>query len=141
MGRIRKELHERFMNKIVINELSGCWEWQAAKNNIGYAFIRDGNKMRTAHRVSYELHKGDIPRGLCVCHSCDNPMCVNPDHLWLGTHKDNLTDMKLKGRAAYGSNFRGVTQRKETCPYCGKVAGTNMITRWHKERCKHKDKV
>lgn len=87
----------------------GCWPWQASTNAGGYGQIRlepEGNAIRgaktTAHRVAWLLTRGTIPDGLHVCHSCDNPSCVNPLHLWLGTHAENLSDMKAKGRAARG---------------------------------------
>ena len=89
--------------------------------------------MRTAHRVSYELNKGPIPQGMVVCHTCDNPKCVNPDHLWIGTMKDNWHDMKNKGRACVG-----IPQKPRACKHCGKVAPGNLITRHHDDNCKHK---
>ena len=93
-------LIERLLDKIIINEVTDCWEFQGGKNNIGYGMIRDEKRMRTAHRVSYEEHNNiKIPAGMCVCHTCDNPVCVNPAHLWLGTHKQNTKDMLSKGRA------------------------------------------
>lgn len=73
---------------------SGCIEWQGPLDRKGYGRISNG---KLAHRYAYMTEKGD-PRGLCVCHSCDNPKCVNPDHLWLGTQKDNLRDMYSKAR-------------------------------------------
>jgi hypothetical protein len=132
---------ERFENLYMHNHDNGCWEWLGGKNNIGYGMFRQGTKMRTAHRVSYELFNNTvIPKYMCVCHKCDNPKCVNPDHLWLGSHKDNSHDMINKGRAKFiGNNYRkGMKNPTATCKYCGITQGTNQIAKNHNEKCKHK---
>ena len=97
-GRPRLPLILRFMSKIRIDER--CWEWQGACDESGYGEIRMRPGKSKAHRVSYLLFKGAIPDGWCVLHHCDNPPCVNPRHLFLGTKQDNVIDMMNKGRHA-----------------------------------------
>ena len=87
----------RFWEKVEKTET--CWNWIAHKVGKGYGHFHSKGKEILAHRYSYELHKGKIAENLFVLHSCDNPSCVNPDHLWLGTKKDNRTDCESKGRA------------------------------------------
>lgn len=89
-----------------VTKTDTCWIWAGAKSDKRYGFFKIQNKMLKAHRLSYELHKGDIPEGVLVCHSCDNPPCVNPDHLFLGTHKTNAEDRMQKGR--HGDRYRGM---------------------------------
>lgn len=83
----------------------GCWLWPKP-NGDGYGKLIVGGKIRKAHRVAWEFFCGPIPEGLHVLHRCDVPLCVNPDHLFLGTHQDNMDDRKAKGREAsfVGSN-------------------------------------
>jgi hypothetical protein len=99
-----RPLEERFWEKVNKKSPEECWEWTAVKNLQGYGNIHIGSKTdgsyRTlvAHRVSWEMHYGPIPDGLCVLHRCDNPACVNPNHLSLGTQLENIQDMLNKGR-------------------------------------------
>jgi hypothetical protein len=82
---------------------NGCWEWCGYRGPQGYGQIgNEAGRPESAHRVSYRLRVGPIPPGVFVCHRCDNPPCVNPDHLFLGTPGDNVRDMLSKGREARG---------------------------------------
>ncbi len=90
-------LEERFWEKV--NKTEGCWLWTACVSGSGYGQIRLEGKMRQASGVSWMLEHGSMP-DLYVCHHCDNPLCVRPDHLFLGTQKDNAQDMIMKGRKA-----------------------------------------
>lgn len=99
-----KPIAERFAEKFKVNEENGCWEWTGSLDTGGYGMLRRSRerKMIAAHRLSYELHKGD-PGRFYVLHECDNPRCVNPEHLRLGTQQENMQDMQRRGRR------RGVT--------------------------------
>jgi hypothetical protein len=93
----------RFWQKVEKTET--CWNWIAGKHPSGHGQISVGGRKgrpQFAHRLSYEWEKGPVPDGLCVCHKCDNPSCVRPDHLFVGTRKDNLDDMRRKNRQARG---------------------------------------
>ena len=92
----------RFWDKVNIKGPDECWLWQAGKMPDGYGCFWMNNKNITTHRTVWELTYGPIPDGLLVCHHCDTPLCVNPKHLFLGTQKDNSTDMVLKGRSLKG---------------------------------------
>ena len=101
---------DRFMRYVDKAGPSGCWLWTGAKRNHGYGAMsvgskRDGTKRaEQAHRISYEMYKGPIPPGLHVCHACDNPSCVNPAHLWLGTPGENARDRDAKDRVQHGES-------------------------------------
>jgi hypothetical protein len=97
---------DRFIEKV--EKTDSCWNWMAGKYRGGYGQFRrlvDGKwTMAKTHRYSYEYFKGEIPKGYLVCHTCDNPSCVNPDHLFVGTTKDNVRDCIEKGRKKFGRN-------------------------------------
>lgn len=98
-----KTIKDRFMDKVDFIPYHSCNEWNSAIRS-GYGVIKENGKLLSAHRVSYELFNGDIPEGMYVCHSCDNRLCVNPNHLWLGTHSENMKDAYSKGRVVIPKN-------------------------------------
>lgn len=106
-GYVHKPLRQRF-NEKWRQAPSGCWQWTGAKLK-GYGLIRvkSGEPPRRAHRVSWQLFRGPIPAGLHVLHWCDNPSCVQPFHLFLGTHQDNMRDRDAKGRGVLPYMLRG----------------------------------
>lgn len=120
---------EKFWSKVVKSE--GCWEWQGAKRSNGYGVIYKKGKSTQAHRFSWMITSGAIPEGMYVCHKCDNRPCVRPDHLFLGTHTDNMRDCGAKGRiCTIGKS------RLTHCKYGHPFAGNTRIRPDGSRQCK-----
>ena len=116
---------ERFENRYIPEPNSGCWLWIAGQSSAGYGYFRYEGRNQTAHRVSHLLFKGFIEEGLDACHSCDNPSCVNPDHLFKGTRSDNMKDCVAKGRfenakVVSSGNMKRNRMRHELKDFCPK---------------------
>jgi hypothetical protein len=92
-------LDRRFFHYVSPEPTSGCWLWDGPHNGIGYGMVYSGGQGRLATHISLILHGRLIPAGKCALHKCDTPACVNPDHLWVGTKRENTLDMHRKGRA------------------------------------------
>jgi len=100
-----------FWAKVTMTE-NGCWTWNLSRDKDGYGFFWWKNKQLRAHKFSWTISNGEIPTGMMVCHKCDNPSCVRPDHLFLGTGKDNIQDCLRKGRGLQGRKRNPESVRK-----------------------------
>lgn len=104
------EVARRFLSKV---ELSGeCWVWVAGRFQSGYGAFYTGGKTRRAHRVSYELFTGSLPSAALITHHCDNPPCVNPEHLWAGTPQTNMDDKVARRRQAHVRGNRKLNEEQ-----------------------------
>lgn len=104
-------LATRFWARVQRAEGDACWLWLGVKDRKGYGRITLGTKNLKAHRVSFELANGRLDDGMLICHRCDNPSCVRPDHLFAGTASDNMRDAVRKGRLA---GIRNIHRRSES---------------------------
>lgn len=154
---------KRLLNNVSVGHESGCWIWNGGKSKkTGYGCFTYNNKSHSAHRASWKLFNGEIKNGLCVCHKCDVRLCVNPNHLFLGTHKDNMQDCKKKGRLKSHIGVKNnsckldvlsvleIARSKETSVYLSKKYNINrkMVTNikngysWgHLTGIQHKKKI
>ena len=106
-----KTIEERFWSKV--NKGPGCWMWTGHKDNNGYGKFYYDRGARLAHRISYKMKYKSIPKGMYVCHRCDNTSCVRISHLFLGTQKDNMQDATKKGRISKGEHRQHIAKLTE----------------------------
>ena len=104
---------KRFWDKV--KKTKTCWNWTGANRGNGYGCMRINKKMISSHRLSWELHFGKIHKNKLVCHTCDNRACVNPKHLFLGSHRDNTRDSMLKGRHKLPDGSNRVSGERQWC--------------------------
>lgn len=104
---------DRFWANVKKGKANDCWLWiKLLDKKMGYGRTKIGGKAQGSHRKAFEFAVGKIPKGLCVCHKCDNPPCCNPNHLFLGTHKDNMQDAARKGRFKWNGIIPGLKGEK-----------------------------
>lgn len=123
----KKTAAQRFLEKVQMPESNhDCWIWAARTNEWGYGTMEINGKSIRAHRLSYLMFNGDLIPGKVVMHTCDNPVCVNPNHLRQGTHKDNSQDMVDKGRST----------KKTHCKQGHPLEGNNIIQDAYTRKCR-----
>jgi hypothetical protein len=129
--RAPRPLAERFWAMVVRSAPGECWSWSGATHEAGYGVLGRGGRshgLARAHRVSWEIHHGPVPEGLWVLHKCDNPICTNPEHLFLGTAADNHADMRAKGRMVPPPRLLGDRNPRRIRPPKGELNGAAKLT-------------
>lgn len=144
----RTPIIEHFVSKIKIDFETGCFNWTAQKCPQGYGKYKRIKGIQLAHRASYKLFKGDIPEGMCVLHKCDNPSCINPDHLFIGDWDVNNKDRAAKGRTVtpttnlthckrgHEFNKENTTIRKNGARLCRICNNNKSMERYYKRKNK-----
>jgi hypothetical protein len=125
---MNRSFRSRFWGYVPFGAPDQCWEWRGRISPTGYGLLSGTDGSRLASRIMYQLLHGPITSQECVCHSCDNPPCVNPAHLWLGTPADNMADAHAKGRF--------FNQRKTHCKRGHEFTAGNTITAYRQRRCR-----
>lgn len=137
-----KSRRDMFLEKISTDPVTGCWNWTGAttrKKGEGYGRIRTRDGLKLSHRVSYEIHEGPIPEGKLVLHHCDNGLCNNPAHLYIGDYSDNMRDRERRGRSNASKLSREFSAKlsddevraiRDDSRYASEIAKAYGITRW-----------
>ena len=122
---MRRNKKDDIWRLAAVGSLDECWPWQGSVDHRGYGYFSYRGRTHKAHRIAYEVAKGDIGNNY-VCHSCDNPSCVNPNHLWLGTALQNAADRERKNRHSHPPTRKP----RSVCPAGHKLTEDNLV------RCK-----
>jgi hypothetical protein len=123
---MKETIIDRFFKYVEQIPESTCWYWIGGAGRYGVFSITHERSI-SVHVFSYMIHKGDIPKGICVCHTCDEKLCVNPNHLFLGTHGDNAKDRNKKGRHNFGENRPMAKLTEEQVKYIKQSNETNSV--------------